>query len=194
MKMKLKNVVLLLPILLLASCTLDKSAVDAIQQHYDLGDYVYDCPEPVACPVVTCPKPKPCAVCPELPEQPPVVIESEPDEPETIRDDFSNGTLWKPVSDHNPDAVVLIEGKYNKQFDACYYYKGGEAKKMTCKKWEDGRWIPTCFTNAHQGMLRQTWRAQHKCNEIDSVKVTCKLKGDNYIFEKAGANTCLRHE
>lgn len=200
MKMKLKIAVLLFPIML-SACTLDRSAVEAIQEHYDLGDYVYDCPEPEPCPAavpVVCPKPTACPVCPVIsePEQPKPQPEKEPEkEPQSFTDTFKNGTLWKPKADHDPNAVVLIEGKYKQRFDACFYYVDSKPQGMICRKWGDGKWLNgECFTNKHNGMLRQTWRARHECSKIDSVKVVCKLKGDTYIFEKQGADTCSRHE
>lgn len=186
----MKMIVKLTVLLILTSCSIPEVPIPDDEFDFECPACP-KCPTAPACPAIPeCPAIPACPTCPGLPDP----VDPEPSDPETITDTFRNGTLWKPVADHDPNVVVLIEGKYDEQFENCYYYIQGAPREMSCRKWENNQWVPRCFTNEHQGKLRQTWRAAHKCSVIDKVKVTCKLKGDTYIFEKQGADTCSRHE
>lgn len=128
------------------------------------------------------------------------VIEEKPIEkeciPETIKENFSGGTLWKPVAEgggatfaHNP--VFLAKASYKKRFDSCEVtLKSGEKHQLTCI--DDQTWTHTpysCFANGD----RQHWRFKYSCKKIKKVKITCKLDCKTIIFESKG-KTCNRHE
>lgn len=198
-RLPLRRLLLSIALTTLASCSVvDEYYLSELKNALE-ADYQASCPECEKCEEQTCqptvcPEFPPCPACPEPVIEPtPPVVEPEPEpviESPTVWEGFSNGTLWKPASDTDGNAVVLLRAAHSRAFDACYGFKNGEKVKLDCRKWADGRWVPNCFTNGN----RQTFRFPFKCDKADAVKVECHLGEDRLIFIKPGANTCERHE
>lgn len=146
-----------------------------------------------------------CGEVKEIPDEIVIIDDNKPDATPTAQSnplcegvqDFTDGTLWKPVSDgggpeFSGNPVFLISNKFEKQFEKCAVeLKDGTMHELRCI--DNAPWTHTpfsCFSNGE----RQTWRVGVAAKSVKrDAKIYCEELTQTCVFQFRG-RPVDRHE